>query len=43
VISVFRREVDENFASLGYNAATSGKPYHYSLHNSPEERSSDGV
>ena len=43
VISGFRREVYENCSSLGYNAVTSGKPYHYSLRNSPEERSFQGV
>jgi len=40
VISGFRREVAENCALLGYYAASSGRNYHCSLRNNPEERSS---
>jgi hypothetical protein len=47
VISGFRRKVDENCALLAYYAASSarnvGSIYHYSLRNSPEERSSQSI
>jgi len=40
MISLFRREVAENCALLGYYAASSGNFfYHYLVRNSPEERS----
>jgi len=40
VISSFHRELGENSAPLGYCAATVFlMPYHYSLRNSPDERS----
>jgi hypothetical protein len=44
-ISVFSREVAENYAPLCYYAGRSGnflpkRNYHYSLCNNPEERSS---
>jgi hypothetical protein len=42
VISSFHREVCENGAPLGYCAATVALiPYHCSLCNSPDERSSE--
>jgi hypothetical protein len=42
VISSFHREVGNYGAPVGYCAATVALiPYHYSLRNSPDERSSE--